>query len=460
MNSISDIVTKQREFYLTGRTRDVGFRVEQLKLLKQNIIKYESRIIEALNTDLHKSQFEAFTTEIGMVLSELTFMINHVKKYARPTKVKTPIHQFPAKSIIYHEPFGTVLIMSPWNYPVNLTLTPLVGAIAGGNTAVIKPSAYSPSVSSVIADLIKDTFEPEYVTVVQGGRAENQDLLKQHFDLIFFTGSPAVGKEVMAAAAANLTPVVLELGGKSPAIIDDLADMDLAAKRLMWGKTVNAGQTCVAPDYVFVSRRNAEVFLKKCIEQLHVLYPSQNGGEPDYSGMTHIINDKHYKRLENLLKHSPIYYGGECDASQRMIKPTIVYPAAESDEIMQSEIFGPILPVMVYDDMNEVIEFVSRRPRPLALYLFAEDKDVINRIMNNVPFGGGCVNDTIVHLASDTLPFGGIGNSGMGRYHGKASFDCFTCDKSVLNKSTKMDLPMRYPPYTEKSLNLVKKFLK
>ncbi len=455
MNSISDIVTKQREFYLTNRTRDVRFRVEQMKLLKQNIIKYESRIIEALNADLHKSQFEAFTTEIGMVLSELTFMINNVRKYAKPTEVKTPIHQFPAKSIIYHEPFGTVLIMSPWNYPVNLTLAPLVGAIAGGNTAVIKPSAYSPSVSAIIAELIKETFEPEYVTVIQGGRAENQDLLKQHFDLIFFTGSPAVGKEVMAAAAANLTPVVLELGGKSPAIIDDSANLDIAAKRLMWGKTINAGQTCVAPDYVFVSRQNAESFMKKCIEQLGVLYP--NG---DYADMTHIINDKHYKRLENLLKHSPIYYGGECDAAQRMIKPTLIYPAAESDEIMQSEIFGPILPVMVYDDMNEVIEFVSRRPRPLALYLFAEDKDVINRIMNTVPFGGGCVNDTIVHLASDTLPFGGIGNSGMGRYHGRASFDCFTCDKSVLNKSTKMDIQMRYPPYSEKTLNRVKKLLK
>ena len=460
MNSISDIVTKQREFYLTNRTRDVRFRVEQMKLLKQNIIKYESRIIEALNADLHKSQFEAFTTEIGMVLSELTFMINNVRKYAKPTEVKTPIHQFPANSIIYHEPFGTVLIMSPWNYPVNLTLAPLVGAIAGGNTAVIKPSAYSPSVSAIIAELIKETFEPEYVTVIQGGRAENQDLLKQHFDLIFFTGSPIVGKEVMAAAAANLTPVVLELGGKSPAIIDDSANLDIAAKRLMWGKTINAGQTCVAPDYAFVSRKNAEIFINKCIEQLHILYPAADGDKNDYSGMTHIINDKHFKRLENLLKHSTIYSGGTCDESSRYIEPTILYPVTADDEIMQSEIFGPILPVMVYDDMNEVIKFVCSRHRPLALYLFAEDKNVINRIMNTVPFGGGCVNDTIVHLATDTLPFGGIGNSGMGRYHGKASFDCFTCDKSVLNKSTKMDLPMRYPPYSDKTLNLVKKLLK
>ena len=458
MTSISDIVSKQREFYLTNRTRDVKFRVEQLKLLKQNIIKYESKLTEAVYADLHKPAFEAFATEIGFVLSELSFMIKHIRKFAKPTKVSSPLHQFPSKSVIYHEPYGVTLIMSPWNYPVNLTLSPLIGAIAGGNTAVIKPSAYSANVSAVIDELIKQTFEPEFVTVVQGGRSENQDLLKQHFDYIFFTGSPAVGKEVMAAAAAHLTPVTLELGGKSPAIIDDSANMDIAAKRLMWGKTVNAGQTCVAPDYVFVSRKNAETFMKKCIEQLHILYPSNESDEPNYDILTHIINDKHFKRLENLLKHSNIYYGGECDETKRFIAPTLVYPAAPTDEIMQTEIFGPILPIMVYDDMTEVIAYVTQHDRPLALYLFAQDKNVIDRIMNSIPFGGGCINDTLVHLASDSLPFGGIGSSGMGRYHGRASFECFTCDKSVLNKSNRLDIPMRYPPYTDKALRLVKKF--
>ncbi len=453
MADITQLVGAQREFFLSNKTLDIKWRKEQLKLLKKNIQKHESEILQALHDDLNKSKTEAFMTEVGIVYHEIGFMIRNIDKLCRPQKVHTPLHEFPAKSIIYRQPHGVVLVMSPWNYPFNLSLVPLVGAIACGNTCVLKPSAYSAKTSEILAKIIGETFAPEYVTTVVGGREENKQLLEQQFDYIFFTGSPTVGKEVMSAAAKYLTPVTLELGGKSPVIIDKSADFNLSAKRLVWGKLINAGQTCVCPDYIFVPKGRAIEFIDKCIKWIKTYY------KEDLASFGKIINEKHFKRLSNLISRSKVYYGGDIHPETNQIEPTVLYPVSFDEPVMGEEIFGPILPFVEYDDMNQVINYIRRQPRPLAMYLFAKDKKVIEDIMSSVPFGGGCVNDCIVHLSTDELPFGGIGNSGMGRYHGKASIDTFTVAKSVLNKSLKLDIEMRYPPYNDAKFNLIKKFL-
>jgi len=402
---------------------------------------------------LNKPAMEAYMTEVGIVYHEINFMIHHIDKLCKPHKVHTPLHEFPAKSIIYKQPHGVVLVMSPWNYPFQLSLVPLIGAIACGNTCILKPSAYSAKTSDILAKIISETFAAEFVATVVGGRTENKQLLEQEFDYIFFTGSPTVGNDVMSAAAKYLTPVTLELGGKSPVIIDKSADFELSAKRLVWGKFINAGQTCVCPDYIFVPKGQAVEFIDKCVKWIKTFY------REDLSNFGKIINEKHFKRLSNLLAKSNIYYGGDTFPKTNQIGPTVLYPVKYEDSIMTEEIFGPIMPFVEYDDMNEVLTYITRHPRPLALYLFAKDKVVINTVMLNVPFGGGCVNDCLVHLSTDELPFGGIGNSGMGRYHGKASIETFTVDKSVLDKSLKIDIEMRYPPYTDAKLNLIKKFL-
>lgn len=453
MKEIEMKVNSLRLFYNQGKTKDLDTRLEYLQKLKGTIVRYEKEVLEALNKDLNKTPYEAFMTEFGMVLDEINFISKRFKKWAKPKKVKTPITQFPAKSYIYKEPYGVVLIMSPWNYPFYLTLAPLVGAIAAGNTVVLKPSNYSGHTSLIIEKIIKEVFPQDYVTVVLGGREENTELLNQKFDYIFFTGSPNVGKIVMEKASQNLTPVSLELGGKSPCIVDKDANIDLAAKRIAWGKFVNAGQTCVAPDYVLVDERVKDNLIRKLIRYTKDLYE----GSIEKGLFPKIITERHYERVVGLIDEGKVIYSlGKSEYPY--IQPTLQL-ATWDDKIMGEEIFGPVLPILTYTDLDEAINNIINRPRPLALYLFTENKRVEKKVIGSINYGGGCVNDVIVHLATPHMPFGGIGNSGMGGYHGKYSFDTFTHLKSVLKKSNKLDINLRYPPYN-KDVSILKKFFK
>ncbi len=394
-------------------------------------------------------------TEIGMVLDETRFHIKHLKRWMGNKRVPTPLAQFHAVSFLSPEPYGVALIMSPWNYPILLCLDPLIGAISAGNCAVIKPSAYTPATSQVIADLVTETFPPEFVSVVQGGRQENAALLEQKFDTIFFTGSVAVGKVVMEAAANHLTPVTLELGGKSPAIVDASADLKLAAKRIAFGKLLNGGQTCVAPDYVLVEECVRDTLIKNFQDVLAEKFP--NG---DYAQHVHIVNERHYQEKKTLLQGQTIAFGGIFDDTTRKIDPTVLIDVDPESAVMQEEIFGPILPVLTWKKLDEAIEFIRIRPKPLALYLFTQDRAVEERILGTCSFGGGCINDTVIHLATPHMGFGGVGQSGMGSYHGKRSFDTFTHYRSIVRKSTWLDLPFRYFPYTERKFGLIRRFLR
>ena len=453
--TIQEIVSRQREYFNTNDTKPASFRVAALKRLQNAIIKSEKEIFEALKKDLNKSDFESYMTEVGMVLDELRYAIRHTKGWAKPKTVPTPLAQFHAKSFAVPEPFGVALIMSPWNYPFQLCIEPLVGAIAAGNCAIIKPSAYTPNTSSVIARMISSCFQDKYITVIEGGREQNTELLKQKFDYIFFTGSVAVGRLVMESASRNLTPVSLELGGKSPCIVDQTADLSCAARRLAFGKYLNAGQTCVAPDYLLIHRSVKDEFVKKLKTAVNEFFPNEN-----YSDMPVIVNDKHFARLLGLLKGEKILLGGKNNPGKRFIEPTVLDEITFDSPIMQEEIFGPILPVIVYDSIDEAINKINGRPKPLALYLFTSDKATENLVLEKVSFGGGCINDTIIHLASHHMGFGGVGNSGMGSYHGKLSFDTFTHYKSIVRKSTWIDLPMRYLPYSKRNFKLLRFFLK
>jgi len=453
--TIQEIVSRQREYFNTNDTKPASFRVAALKRLQNAIIKSEKEIFEALKKDLNKSDFESYMTEVGMVLDELRYAIRHTKGWAKPKTVPTPLAQFHAKSFTVPEPFGVVLIMSPWNYPFQLCIEPLVGAIAAGNCAIIKPSAYTPNTSSVIARMISSCFQDKYITVIEGGREQNTELLKQKFDYIFFTGSVAVGRLVMESASRNLTPVSLELGGKSPCIVDQTADLSCAARRLAFGKYLNAGQTCVAPDYLLIHRSVKDEFVKNLKTAVNDFFPNEN-----YSDMPIIVNDKHFARLLGLLKGEKILLGGKNNPGKRFIEPTVLDEITFDSPIMQEEIFGPILPVIVYDSIDEAINKINGRPKPLALYLFTSDKATENLVLEKVSFGGGCINDTIIHLASHHMGFGGVGNSGMGSYHGKLSFDTFTHYKSIVRKSTWIDLPMRYLPYSKRNFKLLRFFLK
>lgn len=455
MSSIKEVVQKQRDFLKTNITKDLNFRAEQLKKLRKAILDHEEEILEALASDLNKSAFEAYMTEIGIVLEEIRFMLKRFKSWAKPKKVKTPLTQFPAKSRIYSEPYGVVLIMSPWNYPFQLTIAPLVGAIAAGNCALVKPSNYSPKTSDIIAKIIEKTFPGEYIAAVLGGREANQDLLEQQFDYIFFTGGPTVGRLVMEAAAKHLTPISLELGGKSPCIVDETANINLAAKRIVWGKFINAGQTCVAPDYVFVHKNVKEKLLENMVKYIEKFFSQALVEEYRFPK---IINERHFIRLLGLMESGKIYYGGKYDQKLNRIEPTILDDVSWESPIMQEEIFGPLLPILEFSDLNEVINKVNSRPKPLALYLFTTSKSNEKTILTSISHGGGCINDTIVHLATPYLPFGGVGESGIGNYHGKASFDTFSHKKSIMKKSNLIDIPLRYPPF--KKLILLKKFLK
>ncbi len=453
--TIKEIVSRQRKYFYTEETRSVAYRRTALKKLQAAIMRDENKILEALKKDLNKTDFEGYMTEVGMVLDELRYAIRHIKKWSRNKHVPTPLSQFHAKSFIVPEPYGVALILSPWNYPFQLCIEPLVGAIAAGNCAVVKPSNYAPNVSHVIAELIASCFGSEYIAVVEGGREQNTELLKEKFDYIFFTGSPEVGKLVMEAASKNLTPVSLELGGKSPCIVDQTADLKCAAKRVAFGKFLNAGQTCVAPDYLMVHRSVKDKFIDLVKAAVMEFFP--NGG---YADMPVIINDKHFNRLLGLIRGEKILLGGGSDPRRRFIEPTLLDDITFDSPVMQEEIFGPILPVMTFDRIDQVISSINTGPRPLALYLFTGDKAIENRVLKSISFGGGCINDTIIHVATSHMGFGGVGNSGMGKYHGKYSFDTFSHYKGIVKKYTWIDLPMRYHPYTKKNFKLVRFFLK
>ena len=451
------LVEKQRSFFLTHVTRDVKFRLQALKKLKKTIIEWEPKICEALMADLGKCRTETYMTEIGMVLAGLTENIKHLRRWSRPKKVMAPLAQFPSTCRVQPEPYGVSLILSPWNYPILLCLDPLAAALAAGNCAVVKPSSMSPATSQVIADMLSSIFEPEYVPPVLGGRDKIGALLEEKFDYIFFTGSPVVGHVVMEAAARNLTPVTLELGGKSPCIVDETANIRVAARRIAFGKILNAGQTCVAPDYLFIHSSRKQEF----VEAYRAEVKRMLGDEPlKDDTFTHIINARHFQRLNGLLAGENALVGGKSDAATMRIEPTLLDGVTPESLCMKEEIFGPILPMMTWDKWEEVEKFVLSRPRPLASYLFTTSSANEKRFVNNLSFGGGCVNDTIIHLAVHGLPFGGVGESGMGAYHGKAGFDTFTHYKSVLTKANWLDLPMRYHPYTSFAEKLLRIFLR
>lgn len=449
------MVSRQRAFWNTGATRSVEWRLIQLKKMEQALEEREEVLCAALKADLGKAAYESWLSEIGMTLGELRFARKHLKKWAAVKRRPSAMPLFPASSRVVPQPYGTVLIMSPWNYPVQLTLVPLVSALAAGNCAVVKPSAYAPNVSQVVAQLLGDIFPPEYVSVVQGGRAENAALLEQDFDYIFFTGSPAVGKTVMAAAAQHLTPVTLELGGKSPVIIAPDANIPLAARRIAWGKFLNAGQTCVAPDHVYIPQNLRDAFVQELAGQIHQLYGADPLTGPD---LPKIINEKHFNRVAGLMGSGKTAVGGRTDPENRRIEPTVLVDVAETDGVMQEEIFGPVLPVLTYDSLDDLIARQQKKARPLALYIFTGDRALEKRIVSALPSGGVCVNDTVIHLANPYVPFGGVGNSGMGACHGRTGFDTFTHYRTVVRRGA-LDLPMRYAPYGGKNLNTVKKLM-
>ena len=441
---LDQLLQSQRDFFQSGATRPVKARLAALRSLYAAIETHEEAIREALQKDLGKSGFESFLCEIGLVKSEISYMLRHTAGYAAKHRVRTPLAQFAAESYQKPSPYGNVLIMSPWNYPFLLTLSPLADAIAAGNTAIVKPSAYSPSVSAVLAELIASCFPPEYVAVVTGGRKENAELLEKPFDLIFFTGSQAVGREVLRHAAEHLTPAVLELGGKSPCIVDETAKLELAARRIVFGKFLNCGQTCVAPDYILCQRDVKDELVEALRRQIRVQYGEKPWNGPDYG---RIINEKHFDRLCALLDRSKIAVGGETDRNRLQIAPTVMDGVTWEDAVMQEEIFGPILPILTFERFEEVYTLLAGRPKPLALYLFSQDRARIREVTERCDYGGGCINDTIIHLATSEMGFGGVGESGMGAYHGKAGFEAFSHRKSIVDKKTWMDLPMRYQPY-------------
>ena len=454
---IHDIVDRQRKYFQTGATLSADMRIAGLRRLYTAVSQRETEIREALKKDLGKSGFESYMCETGMVLEEISYMLKHIRSFSREKRRRTPLAQFHSQSYQKPSPYGVTLIMSPWNYPFMLTLSPLVDALAAGNTAVVKPSAYSPHTSRLILDILSQCFEPRYVAVVTGGRAENTCLLQEHFDYIFFTGSQSVGKEVMRKAAEHLTPITLELGGKSPCIVDKTANLKLAAKRIVFGKYLNCGQTCVAPDYVYCHRSVKDQLLKEVQDQIRKQYGSHPLDNPDYGK---IINEKHFDRILGLIEETKVIHGGSSDRKALRIEPTVLDNVSFSDPVMQEEIFGPVMPVLVFDSLEEVIARINSMPHPLALYFFTSDKAAAKEITSRCGFGGGCINDTIIHLATTEMGFGGFGESGMGAYHGKTGFDTFTHYKSIVDKKTWLDLPIRYQPYRQLHEKMVRFFLK
>ncbi len=446
-SEIVSVLESQRKHFNAGATLPVAFRIAMLKRLYAAVQSRREEILAALTADLGKSGYEGFMCEVGLSLTEISYMIRHVRRFAAEKRVKTPLAQFASRSYQKPVPYGTVLVMSPWNYPFLLAVEPLANALAAGNTVVLKPSAYSPATSGVIARLIEETFPPELVAVVTGGRQENAALLQQKFDLIFFTGSQSVGKEVLRAAAEHLTPAVLELGGKSPCIVDETANIKLAARRIVFGKYLNCGQTCVAPDFILCHSSVKDRFVAAVKEEIAVQYGEQPLENPDYGK---IINDKHFHRLLGLIRQDKVVAGGRSDDATCQIEPTVMDNVAWEDAVMQEEIFGPVMPILIYENLDEVIARLQEWPKPLALYIFSQSRAAINAVTSRISYGGGCVNDTVIHLATSEMAFGGVGESGMGGYHGRAGFDAFSHSKSMVDKKTWIDLPVRYQPYNRR----------
>lgn len=457
IQNIDEILQSQKEFFQSGKTLPVSFRVDALKKLRESIKRHEDEIAEALTKDLGKSAFEGFMCETGLTLTEITYMIKHTRKFAKEKRVRTPMAQFASRSYKKPSPYGNVLIMSPWNYPFLLTIDPLADAIAAGNTAIVKPSAYSPATSEIVRKIVEECFDQKYVAVITGGRRENSALLDKKFDMIFFTGSQGVGKEVMRKAAEHLTPTVLELGGKSPCIVDDTAKLPLAAKRIVFGKYLNCGQTCVAPDYILCDEKIKDKLVEEIKKQIVSQFGASPLDNPDYGK---IINEKHFARVMGLIDKDKVVIGGGGHAETLRIEPTVMTDVTFNDAVMGQEIFGPVLPVMTYKKFSDVFDMLKNLPKPLALYIFSGDKSRIDAVTSRLSFGGGCVNDTIIHLATSEMGFGGVGESGMGSYHGKEGFDAFSHTKSIVDKKTWLDLPMRYQPYKKSSEKLIRKFLK
>lgn len=454
---IATILAKQHAFFASGRTIPVSFRQEQLHKLKRSMLAHEKDLNEALQKDLGKSRMESYMCEVGLTLSELTWMQRHLGSLSAKKRVPTPLAQFAARSFRSPSPYGTVLIMSPWNYPVLLTLEPLIDAIAAGNTAIVKPSAYAPYTCEVMKQIIEECYPQSYVAVVTGGRAENQTLLQQRFDMIFFTGGKTVGREVLRHAAEYLTPVTLELGGKSPCIVDSSAKIRLAARRIVFGKYLNCGQTCVAPDYVLCDKTIRDELVLAIQVEIRRQFGAAPLENPNYGK---IVNRKHFERLLGLIDERKMVCGGQNNPDTLRIAPTVLTDVTWEDAIMGEEIFGPILPVLTFDTLEEAIQMVEARPHPLALYFFSENKTAQSQVLNCCRFGGGCINDTIIHLATSAMPFGGVGESGMGGYHGKAGFETFSHYRSIVDKKTWMDLPIRYQHYTALKEKMLHMFLK
>lgn len=455
---MKDIVSQQHQFFNTGQTLDVAFRKARLLQLKKIIHAHETGLIDALKKDFSKPAFESYGTEIMVLDQEIDHILANIDNWSGTQRVKSARINFPSKSYIKPQPYGVTLIIGPWNYPVQLTLNPALGAIAAGNTAIIKPSEIAPHTSALLADIINSNFDPGFLRVVEGDADATQALLSQPLDYIFFTGSTHVGKIIMKSAAEQLTPLTLELGGKSPTIVDETADLELAAKRIVWGKFINAGQTCVSPDFVYVPDSLHETFCNLIQENIQEFYGNNPAQSDDFA---RIISDKHFYRLTNLIDPQNVYHGGNTNTDTRYIEPTILTNITWNDAVMQEEIFGPLLPVLKFDDLDQVIEILKSKSHPLALYLFSTDKKNQRKVMQQLRFGGGCINDTVTHLGNPELPFGGMGNSGFGSYHGKASFDTFSHPKSIMKKSNWLDIPLRYPPYKEKIkwLKRLNKFL-
>lgn len=454
--NIEQTVQRQKDYFSQKRTLSYKARMTALEALEKSIRRNEEEVYAALYSDLGKSRTEAYMTEISMVLSEIRFVKKNLRLWMNREYVATPLAHFPSRSFIISEPFGVTLIISPWNYPFMLSLEPLVGALCAGNTAVIKPSSYSPATSAVIEKIISEAFVPEYVTVIRVAQGQNDILVSQPFDFIFFTGSVNVGKKIMMQASQNLVPVVLELGGKNPCIVDNTANIKIAADRIAFGKFLNAGQTCVAPDYILIDKSVKEQFLAEMRKSIKKMFGDDPIANRDFPK---IVNKKHYDRLKALLDHENVCIGGQYSEALNKIAPAIIDGVSEDSPLMQNEIFGPLLPVITYDSLEEAKQFILKREKPLAFYIFTADKKKENEFLREIPFGGGCVNDTIIHVASSYLGFGGVGSSGMGKYHGRESYKTFSNNKSVIKKSTRIDIPMRYQPYTKAKQKILKLFL-
>ncbi|MDB2039851.1 aldehyde dehydrogenase [Clostridium perfringens] len=458
METLREKINKQREYFSTGETKDINFRIEKLKKLRDVLKSEEEKVFEALKKDLMKSSFESYVTEVAMVYDEINMHIKNIKKWSKKRRVKTPLVQFPAKSFIQLEPYGVVLIIGPFNYPFMLTMDPLIGAIAAGNTAVIKPSESAPETSKILKEILEKVFDEKYVLHVNSERGKEvvEELLKEKFDYIFFTGSATVGKIVMKAASQYLTPVTLELGGKSPCIIDKDCKLELAARRIVWGKLLNSGQTCVAPDYLYVHKDIEEEFIKKLEEEIKNQFGDNPLESKDYSKM---VNEREFNRVLSYIDKEKLVFGGNYNRKTFQIEPTILKNVTWNDPVMEREIFGPIFPILPFENLDEVIRLVNSKDKPLAIYYFSEDKNKIEKVLNSTSSGGVTINDTLVHVSSSYLPFGGVGNSGMGEYHGKYSFDLFSNKKGIMNRKTFLDLKIRYAPFQNK-LTIIKKIMK